>query len=49
MPSLIIEVVEEEFALADNCLQIRQTRRATEKVNRANMESVGGGTVWDGR
>ena len=32
-----LEVVEEELALDDNCLQIRQTRRAPENVNRANM------------
>ena len=36
-----LEVVEEELALADNCLHIRQTGRAPENVNRANMESGG--------
>ena len=27
----------------------RERRRAPENVNGANMESVGGGTVWDSR
>ena len=44
-----LEVVEEELALADICLHIRQTPRAPENVNRANMESLGGGIVWDSR
>ena len=33
-----LEVVE-ELALADNCLQIRQTQRTPENANRANIES----------
>ena len=44
-----VEVVEEELALADNCLHIRQTWRPPENVNRANMENAGGGIVWDSR
>ena len=38
--------------VVDDRLQIsqtKQTRRALENVNRANMESVRGGTVWDSR
>ena len=42
-----LEVMEEELALTDNCLHVRQTWRAPENVNRASMESVGGGTMWD--
>ena len=48
-----IEVLEECALcgyLVDKCLHIRQTRqtqRVPENVNRANMGSVGGGTVRD--
>ena len=34
-----------QLALADNCLHIRQTQRAPEIANRANMEGTRGGTV----